>query len=77
MLDLKASLEDLRAGLDRKWRNQLKKAEASSPVFEFGFYARSSSGSYACTRRRADARDSGTASTSRRSSAPRETSDRR
>ena len=37
VLDLKASLEDLRAGLDRKWRNQLKKAEASSPVFEFGF----------------------------------------
>ena len=36
VLDLKRSLEDLRAGLDRKWRNQLKKAEASAPVFEFG-----------------------------------------
>lgn len=36
VLDLTRSLEDLRAGLDRKWRNQLKKAESASPVFEFG-----------------------------------------
>lgn len=36
VLDLTQSLESLRAGLDRKWRNQLKKAEAASPVFEFG-----------------------------------------
>lgn len=36
VLDLTRSLEALRAGLDRKWRNQLKKAESSSPVFEFG-----------------------------------------
>ena len=36
IVDLAKSLEDLRAGLDRKWRNQLKKAEAASPVFETG-----------------------------------------
>lgn len=36
VLDLEQSLEALRAGLDRKWRNQLKKAESASPVFEFG-----------------------------------------
>jgi lipid II:glycine glycyltransferase (peptidoglycan interpeptide bridge formation enzyme) len=36
VLDLRKSLEELRAGLDRKWRNQLKKAEAASPIFEFG-----------------------------------------
>lgn len=36
VLDLKRGLDELRAGLDRKWRNQLKKAEGSAPVFEFG-----------------------------------------
>lgn len=36
VLDLRPDLETLRAGLDRKWRNQLKKAESASPVFEFG-----------------------------------------
>lgn len=36
VLDLTRSLEELRASLDRKWRNQLKKAEAACPVFEFG-----------------------------------------
>lgn len=36
LVDLRPGVEELRAGLDRKWRNQLKKSEASSPVFEFG-----------------------------------------
>lgn len=36
VLPLQGSLEDLRAGLDRKWRNQLKKAETFSPRFDFG-----------------------------------------
>ncbi len=36
VLDLDRSLEELRTGLDRKWRNQLKKAEAAAPVFELG-----------------------------------------
>src|SRR6185312_15878589 len=36
VLDLAPSAEELRAGLDRKWRNQLKKAESFSPRFEFG-----------------------------------------
>lgn len=36
VLELSPSEESLRAGLDRKWRNQLKKAESFSPRFEFG-----------------------------------------
>ncbi len=36
LVDLKHGLEDLRKGLERNWRNQLKTAEKSSPVFETG-----------------------------------------
>lgn len=36
IVDLRRDEDQLRAALDRKWRNQLKKAEAASPVFEFG-----------------------------------------
>ena len=36
VVDLGRPLDELRAGLDRKWRNQLKKAESASPVFERG-----------------------------------------
>ncbi len=36
VVDLRRDVEVMRASLDKKWRNQLKKAEASSPFFEFG-----------------------------------------
>lgn len=36
VVDLRPDLETLRASLDRKWRNQLKKAESAAPAFEFG-----------------------------------------
>lgn len=36
VVDLTKDVDALRAGLDRKWRNQLKKAEAALPVFEYG-----------------------------------------
>ena len=36
IVDLRRDVEVMRAALDKKWRNQLKKAEAASPIFEFG-----------------------------------------
>lgn len=36
VVNLRRDVETMRAALDKKWRNQLKKAEASSPIFEFG-----------------------------------------
>jgi|CXWL01.1.fsa_nt_gi lipid II:glycine glycyltransferase (peptidoglycan interpeptide bridge formation enzyme) len=36
VVDLRRDVEIMRASLDRKWRNQLKKAESASPHFEFG-----------------------------------------
>lgn len=36
VVDLSPPLEELRAGLDKKWRNQLKSAESGDPRFESG-----------------------------------------
>ena len=36
VVDLRRDVEAMRASLDKKWRNQLKKAESFSPSFEFG-----------------------------------------